>query len=74
MVELPDETQIIAAMENAGFIFEQKVAAAVEGRGYATRVGSTYADADEEKVREIDVVGVKEFPGFQKTTIKHHSS
>jgi hypothetical protein len=54
---LPTSDQVLEALTSSGFILEQRVALALERQGYETKVAAAYMDPDENKQREIDVIG-----------------
>lgn len=64
------EEQILKAIESTGFIYEQKVAAAIERLGFHVETNLTFPDDLENKAREIDVVSHKEVFSIEKFNVK----
>jgi hypothetical protein len=55
----PTHTQILAALENSGYLFEQQVADRLEAQDFHVETSWAFLDADQEKSRELDVRGIK---------------
>jgi len=58
-VTQPTDDQVFAALSDSGFLFEQQVAAYLEGQDFTVRVSASYVDPDEQKPREIDVLALR---------------
>ena len=56
----PTEEQIITALENSGYLFEQDVASILGNLDFHVETNFAYNDIDSGKSREVDVRGVKE--------------
>jgi hypothetical protein len=52
------------ALEKSGYLFEQKVASLIEKLGYLTSTNKAYLDTEENKSREMDVLGTKKIFEF----------
>jgi hypothetical protein len=55
----PTEIQILAALEQSGYLFEQEVADKLEDLGFHVDTGWAFQDPEQEKSRELDVRGIK---------------
>lgn len=55
----PSNDEIMAAINESGYLMEQEVATRLEQRGFHVRTNVAFEDPDESKSREIDVVAVK---------------
>src|SRR5580658_10636834 len=55
----PTPEQIKNALEQSGYLFEQKVASVIEQLGFVTTTNRTYNDVEENKLKEIDVFAYK---------------
>lgn len=55
----PSPEEVLAALDQAGHLLEQQVATQLDGLGYKVSTGRAYADSDEGKSRELDVVAHK---------------
>lgn len=55
----PSNDEIMAAINESGYLMEQEVATQLEQRGLHVRTNVAFEDPDESKSREIDVVAVK---------------
>lgn len=51
----PTDSQIIAALEESGFLFEHSCASALEALGFHVETSWPFADADQPKSRELDL-------------------
>jgi hypothetical protein len=56
----PTEAQIIAALEQSGYLFEQDVATRLETLGFHVETNWAFLDSEQEKSREIDVRAIRE--------------
>lgn len=56
----PAEAQIIAALEQSGYLFEQDVATRLEAFGFHVETNWAFLDSEQEKSREIDVRAIRE--------------
>lgn len=55
----PSSEEIIEAISNSGYLFEQEVASILEKNNFHIKTNVAFKDEDEEKSREIDVMGFK---------------
>ena len=55
----PTHEQILAALEQSGYLFEQEVADRLEALDFHVDTSWAFLDADQEKSRELDVRGIK---------------
>lgn len=55
----PNPEDILNAVKKSGYLFEQEVATIFENLGINIRTNAAFKDADEEKSREIDILGFK---------------
>jgi hypothetical protein len=55
----PSEAQMLAALEQSGYLFEQEVADRLESLEFQVDTGWAFRDPDLEKSRELDVRGIK---------------
>jgi hypothetical protein len=55
----PTPEEIIKALVESGYLFEQEVASQIETNGYSIKTNSAFLDLDEGKSREMDVVAFK---------------
>ncbi|MCD9855933.1 hypothetical protein LUD75_14500 [Epilithonimonas sp. JDS] len=58
---LPTNEQILEAINKSGYLFEQEVGTIIENQNFHIQTNSAFKDLDENKSREIDVVGFKRF-------------
>jgi hypothetical protein len=56
----PTEEQIVAALEQSGYLFEQDVATRLESMGFHVETSWAYLDSEQQKSREIDVRTIRE--------------
>ncbi len=59
MAAEPTLEEIMSAIEDSGYLMEQKAATQVEQLGYYVRTNVAFEDSEEGKSREIDVLAVK---------------
>lgn len=55
----PSEEEILKAIDNSGYLFEQEIGSILEGSGFHIKTNAAFKDADEETSREIDVLAFK---------------
>ena len=55
----PSDSQILSALENSGFLFEQEIATLLEDNGFHVETSWPYLDLDTKKSREIDLRAIK---------------
>lgn len=55
----PNDIQILSALQQSGYLFEQEVADRIEALGFNVDTGWAFRDPDLEKSRELDVRGIK---------------
>jgi hypothetical protein len=56
----PNEEQIVAALEDSGYLFEQDVATYLESKDFHVETSWAYLDVEQQKSREIDVRAIRE--------------
>src|SRR5450755_1866088 len=59
MVTEPTDEQVLGALEQSGYLFEQEVADALEGLGLHVDTSWAFPDPDLDKSRELDVHGIR---------------
>jgi len=57
----PKFEEILNAVKKSGYLFEQEVATIFEKLGIHVRTNSAFKDIDEDKSREIDIMGFKNY-------------
>jgi len=57
----PTEDEILKALNNSGYLFEQEIGSIFERYSYHIQTNAAFEDDDEEKSREIDVTGYQRF-------------
>jgi hypothetical protein len=58
-MEQPTEAEILKALDQSGYVFEQQAADRLEELGFHVDTSWAFRDAEEEKSRELDVRGIK---------------
>ena len=57
----PTNEEIIKALNDSGYLFEQEIASILEQHSFHIQTNAAFKDEDEEKSREIDVTGYQRF-------------
>ena len=57
----PSQEDILKAINDSGFLFEQEIGFIIEKFEYHIQTNSAFKDLEEEKSRELDVTGYKRF-------------
>lgn len=57
----PTEDEILKALNESGYLFEQEIGSILEKHSFYIQTNAAFKDEDEEKSREIDVVGYQRF-------------
>lgn len=63
------KNDILQAINNSGYLFEQEIATLIENKGFHVQTNVAFADEDEDKSREIDVVAYKNCYHNEQTKI-----
>jgi hypothetical protein len=58
----PTPIEIVAALENTGFMLEQRAAQQLEALGFDVMLNDPFPDPDEGKSRELDLTGQIDYP------------
>lgn len=66
----PTEEQIVAALEQSGYLFEQDVASHLESEGFHIETSWAYLDSEQQKSREIDVRAIREVAKDETNKVK----
>lgn len=67
---MPSEAQMLGALQNSGYLFEQLVASTLEGLGFHVETNSAFLDREMEKSREIDARAIKVLHTDEKTHVQ----
>jgi len=65
----PTEQDILDAINDSGYLFEQEIGSIIENSGFNIQTNSAFKDIEEEKSRELDVTGYKRFYYDEKNKI-----
>lgn len=60
-MNIPTKEEIIKAINESGYLFEQEVGTIIERMGFNIQTNSAFKDIEEEKSRELDVIGYQRF-------------
>ncbi|EFK36257.1 Uncharacterised protein [Chryseobacterium gleum] len=65
----PTEEDILKAINESGYLFEQEIGFVIEKFGFNIQTNSAFKDSEEERSRELDVTGYKRFFYDEKNKI-----
>lgn len=68
-MENPTKEEILKAIHDSGYLFEQEIASIFERNDFFVYPNHAYIDIDEEKSREIDVMAFKRFYNDKRTKV-----
>ncbi|MCM5663320.1 hypothetical protein [Galbibacter mesophilus] len=72
MAYIPSEDEILKAVKDSGYLFEQEIATIFENNGFHIRTNSAFQDLDNQVSREMDFIGYKSYNNESQNNLCIH--